>query len=508
MGLILSYTNMFLTSVGLTAREAGIISAISYATAAFAGPCWGSLADKTGQRKSIIISLCLVLAATSFAIPWVAGALTTSTLQCTSINATHTLHDNQTDMNTTQRNISKIPNRVCASKKSPVSHLLFDLMLFTSILTHSCSISVISMYIAVTMNIIEHNAKNQGYGHQRKFGALGFGIWSLIAGAATDTFAHPTLSRYSVAYFIAFALTLLLIPLSFKVFSYTKWDIEADAVDVPASGEEQEEENIATITPKTDGEGTLNRFQIMIRIFRDGTNVVLMFTFFVVGVLSAFNMSFSFLIIRDEMNGAKTAMGLCRFANRFSATIVFVFSDRLILLLGGPIKCCEIGLFSWIIRLTIFSYIKNAWVAVLPQLLNSLGTALLETAIRTYAHQMAPREVYITMFTIISSVKFSGGGFLANIVGGPVYNTYGGPLLFRFAALVGTCWLVVVLLYFHGSTCIKKFCVGRTKEDVDIEDGSIQNIGIENVGIEDGGIENSGIEKVDLENASIENDAI
>ena len=233
--------------------------------------------------------------------------------------------------------------------------------------------------------------------------------------------------------------------------------MEAKSVQTDDNLRRNEEEDTATSTLGIkEKEVERSRVKILMELFGKLDNIVIMFTVLVVGTLRSVTLSFMFMIINDEMNGSKSSMGFSMLVNSFSSAVMFFFTKRLIKVLGGSIVCVELGVLAWVIRLLLISYIKNAWLFALPQVLQAFGFALFWSAMIEYVHQITSKEIYITMFTILSSLQYGAGGFLGNIIGGTVYNDYKGPVLCRSAALLAAGWLIIMLLYFHGIGFIKK----------------------------------------------------
>ena len=288
-------------------------------------------------------------------------------------------------------------------------------------------------------------------------GAIGIGTTTLIAGLAADHYEHSTMSKYTAVFFVFLPFILLVIPLAFILFKQTSWEIEAKSDQTDDNLGRNEEEDTATSTlGMKEKEVKRNRIKILMELFGKLDNIVIMFTVLVVGTLRSVTLSFMFMIINDEMNGSKSSMGFSMLVNSFSSAVMFFFTKRLIKVLGGSIVCVELGVLAWVIRLLLISYIKNAWLFALPQVLQAFGFALFWSAMIEYVHQITSKEIYITMFTILSSLQYGAGGFLGNIIGGTVYNDYKGPVLCRSAALLAAGWLIIMLLYFHGIGLIKK----------------------------------------------------
>ena len=132
------------------------------------------------------------------------------------------------------------------------------------------------------------------------------------------------------------------------------------------------------------------------------------------------------------------------------------------IIFGGPVPCVELSLLAWIIRLLLMSYIKNPWLMCLPQILQSFTFALYWAAMIQHIHNISSKEVYITLFTLLTSVHFGVGGLLGNVIGGTVYKNYGGSLLFQSTAFVVAIWLLFLVFYFQGIRYIRTKLIRQT----------------------------------------------
>ena len=468
VGCLTSFANVFLVSIGLTSSESGFIMGTCFGISAIAGPCWGLLADKTGHRKFIFVMVCLGFALTGFSWPWVAREVKMRTaLKGTSvlnknitteekINATSWKTVCKEDSNVNSTNASTIDQ--CELRVVPFSNPLFYTMFCMVFLTFVFLYPSESFLNSIISNIIENNPTTQDFGKQRMFGAIGVGTANLFAGFAADAFTHPTLSKYTAIFIYFPPLVLLMIPVSFLLFRRTKWETKSEAPEAVAlrkSGND-EEFDVAISLAENIPLSKANRLKILLKILSKLDNLVIMTTVLVSGVTRSITISFLFLIIRDEMDGSRTSMGLSMMVNSFSSAAMFFFSKKLIKKLGGPIVCVELSLVAWIIRLVLISYIKNSWLMCIPQSLQSVGFALYWAAMIQHIQDISSKEVYITLFTFLTSLNYGAGGFLGNIIGGAVYNDFSGPVLCQFAALFVAVWLVFLIAYFHVAGCVKK----------------------------------------------------
>ena len=104
-------------------------------------------------------------------------------------------------------------------------------------------------------------------------------------------------------------------------------------------------------------------------------------------------------------------------------------------------------MFSYFVRLIPVSYMSNQWLVLPTQILNALSFALFWTSAMEYTQEMAPQQMYVTMFSIVNSLYFNVAGLLGYLGGGVFYHAYGGRVLFLTCGVVSGVWLVVMLFY-------------------------------------------------------------
>merc|ERR1712136_498618 len=237
IGCITRFSNIFFVSIGLTATEAGFISGCCFAISAFAGPCWGFLADKTGYRRLIFLTLCIGLAFSDFSWPWIAREFQYSIVQPSATRGNRSIPWNETEpvtllpegcrtLNNTSERIQETTNASnyaidCQVNVTPFSNSLFYAMFSISVVTYLCLYPTESFLNSIISNIIQNSRTTQGYGKQRMFGAIGIGSANFIAGFAADNFSYQSMSKYTAVYMVFLPFVVLLVPTSFVLFRKT-----------------------------------------------------------------------------------------------------------------------------------------------------------------------------------------------------------------------------------------------------------------------------------------------
>ena len=132
-------------------------------------------------------------------------------------------------------------------------------------------------------------------------------------------------------------------------------------------------------------------------------------------------------------------MGLANGIASITQFIVFPFTNSIMLKLGGPIICMELGTLMYCLLLLAISFIKNPWIVLPVQILQGTGAALFMAAYIKRTMDISPKEVYYTMFSINISLFFGASGTVASLLGSVVYQRFKGQILYQ-----GTCVLDAV----------------------------------------------------------------
>ena len=333
----MSFINVFLISIGLSASQVGLISAIGGVTKLFAGPIWGGLADCTSFHKLVFTTLSLLSFALMVPLPWIAMLIN-------SLYANKSLCENQG----TSQDITLCQNKVFSIS----GNILFYTMFFMLGTQSFFSSSLPNFLDAAVVNVDIGKNKEVNYGAQRLFGAVGAGIGTFIAGLAADHYNHPTLSRYTAVFFVFIPFMLLFIPTGNILLS-----------QVEGRMQRKKKERIPV-------------FRLLFRLFSRMDNVMILLLVVVIGTAQGICFDFLFMLMKEEMNATKSFMGICNMLACVSDVLIFPFTRKIMTLVGGIFPSIIIGVFSFSIRLLSISYIENSILILPVQTLHSLGFAL------------------------------------------------------------------------------------------------------------------------------------
>ena len=414
------YIIVFLASTGLDIKEAGFITGIRLVSSAICAPFWGYIADHTGKRKLIFFILCIGTAVTIFPMPWVSNACISSgpvISQNLSVNITHAHWNNK------------------GYEQPLFSGKLFYVMLTMVFISNIFSNPINGVVDSFVMNVVKSHPREADYGKQRVYGALGFGISNFLAGFLSDHYHENSLSKYTAIFYVFLPSILLLIPCGLTLASQTNIEIV--------------------------NEQQRTKRELLIKTFRNFDNILFMLSTFFVGVANAVVIGYIFMLMEDEMHASRTIMGLANLVASLIEIFVFPFSSKILSLCGGAVGGIEVAIFSYFVRFIILSYIRNPWLVLPTQLFNCLSFALFWTAAVEYTQEIAPKEIHVTMFSMLNSVYFNVAGLVGYLGGGVIYSTYGGRMLFQASAYLSGIWCLVLLFYYQ--------LIGRVRRHLSIQ---------------------------------------
>ncbi|XP_066932286.1 major facilitator superfamily domain-containing protein 6-like [Clytia hemisphaerica] len=414
----ITYFNVFFTSLGLTATQAGLITGLRAIPAFIGAPLWGMLADYTGQRKALLLLLSVMHLSMVFPMPWIAKHVNDFEL-----GKNHTSYNNGT--------ITYIDIKYCTAECGDST--MFYVMMSVMLASGFVELAIGSFLDSFVMNLVEKSTKKTNFGRQRLFGAIGFAATSFVAGIFVDRYEDEYLSDYTAAFYVFFPIFLIFIPISF----YVAYEAE--------------------IKPSTGGpvSSTKSLLKPVLKTCGSVSNIIFLITVLLSGICLGSVLGFIFLYMENELSSSKTAMGLSIVVGNIGEVLMFPASHKIIKTIGD-IPCLISGIFSYFLRFLLMSVVTNQWVMLPIQLLHSFGFALFFAAAIERVEKISPKEIHTTMVSIVNGLKFGFGILIANMAGGATYDRYGGKVLFRGMAFICLGWSCVMVFYFYGSMLIDR----------------------------------------------------
>ncbi|KAJ3662792.1 hypothetical protein Zmor_007119 [Zophobas morio] len=264
--------------------------------------------------------------------------------------------------------------------------------------------------------------KPNRYGYQRMFGALGWGIFSVISGVMVDSLSEGSSTKnFEAAFYLSFAFLLLDFTVSSKIKNVQK-------------------------TQSTSILKDIGRLLVDFRI------IVFLIWCIAVGMCTGLIWNFLFFLIEDlaknqgcdSQTWIKTLEGIVMAIETLAGELPFFFWSGRILKRIGHINAMSLVLLVIGIRYILYSVIPDPWWFLPIELLNGLTFGLFYACMASYASIVAPPGTEATMQGLVGAVFEGVGVSLGSLTAGVLYAQYGGPWTFR---LFGIGALIVCLLH-------------------------------------------------------------
>ena len=408
----LPYLSVFLTSVGMTSTEAGIIVGLRSLPALFASPLWGVITDMTGRRKLIITIL------------WIATILLVFPLPCIGFLNEQTInHENSTSLKVSPERITYSGNKK-----------LFYITLTACLLSACFEQPLIGFIDSAVMDVVTER-KHATYGQQRMVAGLATVGVNFVAGLAAEKVVIPFFPMNSGVFIVSLPCFFCLLPSALALLSQVNDNLVV-----------RKKKFVFSKTIKTCK--SLETLMFLTSVFFMGTSQGIRF-----GYLSMY--------LNDELQASKTFVGLCYSLSAATSTLFFPFASFIIEKIGGTKVGIQMAIFACVIRFLVMTYIKVKWLVLPVQVMYGISYAIYMTAAAEHTQMISSKEISATMFGIVSSVYVSFGALFGNIVGGIVYDIYGGRGLTMGSALVFLGWFLIAFTYDRMKT--KKYSLRKAQ---------------------------------------------
>lgn len=174
--------------------------------------------------------------------------------------------------------------------------------------------------------------------------------------------------------------------------------------------------------------------------------------FFIITAQMGINFSlingFQAIFMEKEIGTTKTVIGIATALSPVSEILAFPISAKLIKLFGRIYPSIIIATFSYWLRFLFMSFVVEQYLMLPIQFLQFFGFAIFWAAAVEHTNQISPMQISVTMFSIVTSLYYSIGNIIASIVGGIIYDKYGGRWLFRISSINCAFTTFSIILYF------------------------------------------------------------
>jgi PPP family 3-phenylpropionic acid transporter len=146
----------------------------------------------------------------------------------------------------------------------------------------------------------------------------------------------------------------------------------------------------------------------------------------------------------NELGASKTMMGLALTVATISELPMFFFADRLLARWSAK-GLFIFGTMMYVVRAMALSFIQVPWIILITQLFHGLTFSAMWVAGVSYADEIAPPGLGATAQGLLSGVFMGISAATGAILGGILYQDFGGAIMYRTMAIVVA---VSILIFF------------------------------------------------------------
>ena len=186
--------------------------------------------------------------------------------------------------------------------------------------------------------------------------------------------------------------------------------------------------------------------------------VVFLVAVLVQGISNAIWYSYLFIYL-NELNASMLLFGAAIAFNALTALPMYIISPKLIILFGGETQTMASSLFFWSVRLFCVALIVNPNLVLLIDILHGFSESLFKVTMLQHIKNTTDTRIYASFYGIVNALGFSLSLIIANFIGGPIYERYGGRTLFLGTAT--GCFICSITMAFY---CIM---VRKTQKEIE-----------------------------------------
>ena len=413
------YINLLLINAGLSPSRAGIVNGISKLMWFLGSVLWGVVAGYYRNYRLLLLVAVIGAVSMSVPIPWVPELLSQAKY---TVEEHITLSSNISTAAATGNSSTAI---VVKMGQSNSNNSLFYVMLtlYPSMMLFDTFFSTLTD--AAVMNQVVTSKRKIDYGRTRLFLPLGGAIGSFISS-------------------IMFKIDVSLLKIAkYSIQSFTLYPLAA--ISILINGHFLLKKTILPKNSEVEGKKVLKCLSETIC-----QRYVMFFlcTTYMFGTMDGLNWNFAFVLMAEHTK-QQILLGTAAATAFLSSTALYFVLSKLIKSIGGPLPMMGTSLICYSIRFLVYGYSKSAILFVVIQVLNGISVSAFVTAALMHTEAITPRLVKVSMYGLVNGLMFGAGSLTANMVGGILYQNYGGKILFRGASMITFVWgLLVFLCYF------------------------------------------------------------
>jgi len=140
----------------------------------------------------------------------------------------------------------------------------------------------------------------------------------------------------------------------------------------------------------------------------------------------------------------------------------------------GHAHTMSLVLIAFSLRFFLYSLLSDPWFSLPIELLNGVTFGLCYAAMTGYAHTIAPEGMEATVQGVVGAAYEGAGVATGSLVGGTIYQNYGGLFLFRSASIFA---LALSILHIAAQCWLSRSDKNRARETkiVDEEEPALLN---------------------------------
>uniref|UniRef100_A0A8D8M315 Major facilitator superfamily domain-containing protein 6-A n=2 Tax=Cacopsylla melanoneura TaxID=428564 RepID=A0A8D8M315_9HEMI len=266
----------------------------------------------------------------------------------------------------------------------------------------------------------------QKYGKQRLWGAVGWGMCSLLAGFLVDHFSSSALNKnYTPVFYLMLAILL------FDTFVSSKI------------------KNVQTsVSP--------NIFKDVFKLLTEARVLAFLFWCVGVGLCTAVVWQYLFWYLEnlamaqgcDHSNWIKTLQGILMTVQCLGGELPFFFLSGWFLRKLGHVNSMTLVLLSFSVRFYLYSLLTDPWWAIPIEVLNGLSFGLFWPCMASYANIVASPGTEATVQGLVGAVFEGVGVSLGSLLGGWIFDVWGGRETFVIFAVLSFI-MAMLHIVFH-----------------------------------------------------------
>ncbi|GAB9477628.1 hypothetical protein Gpo141_00014737, partial [Globisporangium polare] len=288
--------------------------------------------------------------------------------------------------------------------------LTFSIRFVTTFQVMCVMVFVANFQTQPTMSLLDQSAMSLlsrvggDYGKQRLYGAIGYGAGGYLAGVLAAT--------VGIAWCFNMVLALSCVSL-FILVQYIP-SHKRKASDDSLQGGNHFLHNLAQIVKKRD-------------------LLVLFVIVLLAGIMGGLVDNFLFLYLFNLSGNNANLVGVIIAIETTSELPLFFYANHIISRFGTP-KCIFAGLIAYGIRLTMYVFVQNPWLALPVEIMHGFTYGLLWAAFTNYVYQSAPAGTEGTMIGLLAAVQKGMGSGVGTLVGGYIYENFGARAMWKVAS--------------------------------------------------------------------------